>query len=564
MKARIYKEIRQILGVDFVLEVPKDRTLAHFATPLAFSLAKEQKRSPLEIAQNLAAKFVDNPHFEKVEAVKGYVNFKLSSTFLNEIATAALNSPQNFAKGEKKSEKFLLEFVSANPTGPLHIGHARGAIFGDSLARVARHLGYGFDTEYYINDAGKQIKMLGFSVLCAVCELKFGVKFELASDIYKGDYIKDLANEALSEFGADFFGEFKEKFLATQKGDFDKNSLQKDKIDANCEQIKTHPKTDKIASWAKDKMLILIKQNLAQAGIFIDKYVSEKSFYEKFDETLEILRKNGAIYENDGKIWLKSTEKGDDKDRVIVNELGERSYLAADIVYHADKMSRGYDKCVNIWGADHHGYIARVRAAVEFLGFEGSHLEIILAQMVSLSLNGKPYKMSKRAGTFILMSEILADIGADALRYIFISKKCDTHLEFELDTLKNQDSSNPVFYINYAHARVHQVFKKAVCEFSDVAEAEISTLNEDGLNLLFEALNLNAVLQNAFEERALHKIADFLRALAASFHKFYNENRVLGAQNEKALLKLFAIVALSIKTGFELIGIKAMERMDSE
>lgn len=559
MKARIYEEIRQILGRDFVLESPKDRALAHFATPLAFILAKEQKRSPLDIAQDLAAKFVDNPHFEKVEAIKGYVNFRLSGEFLNEIATNALKEPQNFAKGAPKKEKFLLEFVSANPTGPLHIGHARGAIFGDSLTRVARHLGYAFDTEYYINDAGKQIRMLGLSVLCAVKELEFGEKFTPTGDIYKGDYIKDLAKEALSEFGADFFAEQKnfnaEDFLAKQNG---KNFNIDDFLaQQNSENI------DKIASWAKDKMLILIKANLAKAGIFIDKYVSEQSFYPKFDATIAALRENGGIYESEGKIWLKSSAKGDDKDRVIVNERGERSYLAADIVYHGDKMSRGYDKCINIWGADHHGYIPRVKAALEFLGFSGDKLEVILAQMVSLLSGGKPYKMSKRAGNFILMDEVLDEIGADALRYIFISKKCDTQLEFDIEALKKQDSSNPVFYINYAHARVHQVFKKAACEFKDAANADLSGLGEDALNLLFEALNLGAVAQNAFEERALQKIADYLKALAASFHKFYNENRVIGSANEKALLKLFAIVALSIKTGFAMIGIEAKERMDN-
>ena len=267
------------------------------------------------------------------------------------------------------------------------------------------------------------------------------------------------------------------------------------------------------------------------------------------------------MYESEGKIWLASSQKGDEKDRVIVNERGERSYLAADIVYHADKLSRGYDRCINIWGADHHGYIARVKAAAEFLGFQSDKLEVILAQMVSLLQEGKPYKMSKRAGNFILMEEILDEIGTDALRFIFLSKKCDTHLEFDIESLKKQDSSNPVFYINYAHARIYQVFARANKNFEAVINADLSSLNEEGANLLFEALNLGAVLQNAFEERALQKIADYLKNLAALFHKFYAENKVVGSANEDSLLKLFAVVALSIKTALNIMGIEAKQKM---
>ncbi|WP_276882286.1 arginine--tRNA ligase [Campylobacter cuniculorum] len=529
MKELIFEEIKKILKRDFILENPKDKNLAHFATPLAFTLAKELKKAPLLIAQELAEKFQNNACFEKVEAVKGYLNFKISKDFLNALANSALKEPQNFTKGKKQKQSFLLEYVSANPTGPLHIGHARGAIFGDTLARLARHLGFKFDTEYYINDAGNQIYLLGLSVFYKVKILHFKQNLEYPQDCYQGEYIEDLAQEAFLHFDKDFFKE---------------------------ENINL------LADWAKDKMLEVIVKNLEQARIKIENYVSEKSYYNALDSTLQILKKHKGIYEKEGKIWLASSQKGDEKDRVIVRENGSGTYLAADIVYHKDKMSRAYDKCLNIWGADHHGYILRMKAAMEFLGFDSHKLEIILAQMVSLLKDGQPYKMSKRAGNFILMSEILDEIGADALRFIFLSKKCDTHLEFDINDLKKQDNSNPIFYINYAYARINQVFVKANKNIKDITQANFDSLSDEGINLAFESLNLESVLKDAFETRALHKITDYLKNLATNFHKFYNENRVIGANNEEDLLKLFALVALSIETSFKLMGLQAKKKME--
>ncbi|TEY02373.1 arginine--tRNA ligase [Campylobacter sp. US33a] len=530
MKDLVFEEIKKVLNQDFVLENPKDKNLAHFATPLAFSLAKERKMSPHLIASELAIQFKNHPCFEKVEALNGYLNFRLSKVFLNNLSTKALNDPQNFTKGKEKNTSFLLEYVSANPTGPLHIGHARGAVFGDVLTRLARHLGYKFDTEYYVNDAGNQIYLLGLSIFLAVKEHCFNENVVYPQEYYKGEYIVDLAKNAFEKFDKSFF---------------------------------TEEHIEDLAAWAKDEMLALIKDNLSKANIYIDSYASEKSYYNKLQETLEALKAHKGTYENDGKIWLASSQKGDEKDRVIIREDGRGTYLAADIVYHRDKMSRAYDKCINIWGADHHGYIARMKAAMEFLGFDSRNLEIILAQMVSLLKNGEPYKMSKRAGNFILMSDILEEIGSDALRFIFVSKKCDTHLEFDVDTLKKEDNTNPIFYINYAHARIHQVFVKAQKEINQIINADLSSLNDDGINLLFESLNLESVLRDAFENRALQKITDYLKNLASIFHKFYNENKVIGSENEDDLLKLFAIVALSIKTALNILGIEAKNKMEN-
>ncbi|CZE48099.1 arginine--tRNA ligase [Campylobacter geochelonis] len=528
MKEIIKEEIYKALGQNVVLEKPKDRGLAHYATPYAFSLAKELKKSPKIIADELALKFSDSKILE-VSALNGYINFRVKGEFLDKISSRSLKNADKFATSKPKNSSTLIEYVSANPTGPLHIGHVRGAVYGDTLARVGRHIGENITTEYYINDAGNQIDLLGISIYLVGREKLLGLEVEYPESFYRGEYIEDLAKEALDEFGEDIF-----------------------KDEKSC---------SKLSVWGKDKMIKVIQKNLSDAHISIDNWVSEKSLYNKLESTVAKLKKCGGLYEKDGKIWINSSAVGDEKDRVVIREDTRPTYLAGDIVYHDDKFSRGFDRYINIWGADHHGYIARMKASIHFLGYDESRLEVILAQMVSLLKNGETFKMSKRAGNFILMSDVLEEIGSDALRLIFISKKCDTSLEFDVDELKVEDSSNPIFYINYAHARVNQVFGKAGKKVDDVLDANLDDLNEEAKNLLFEALILNEILEDAFYSRQLQKIPDYLKSLSASFHKFYNENRVVGSQNEDALLKLFAVVALSIKTALKVIGIEAKSKM---
>lgn len=478
------------------------------------------------IADELCSKLQDIDMFEKVVSIKGYVNFKLSHEFLNKFALDVL---ENGFTCKAKNESFLIEYVSANPTGPLHIGHARGAVVGDSLCRVGRHLGFQISSEYYVNDAGNQIGLLGLSIYLA------GQKHILKKDVvmpdeyYRGEYIVDLAHVANSAFGEKVFQ--------------DESNIEK------------------LSDWGKERMLGRIKQDLSEIEILIDRYVSEKALHKKWGKSFEKLTKNQKTYKKDGKVWLKSSELQDEKDRVIIRESGKATYLAGDIVYHDDKYQRGYDNYINIWGADHHGYIARVKASVNFLGHNEKKLEIVLAQMVSLLRGGEPYKMSKRAGNFILMSDVTRDIGSDALRFIFLSKKCDTHLEFDVELLKKQDSSNPIYYINYAHARINQIFEKSGKRREDVLHVSLENLGDDGKNLLFNALLLNEVLEDAFHSRQLQKITDYLKFLASLFHKFYNEHRVVGEKNELLYLKLFSVVALSLKTGLSLIGIEAKEVM---
>ena len=509
MKKSVINEIKGAVDFDFALEKPKDKGLAHYAMP-TFSLAKQLKKSPVAIAAELASKFENSEVFEAT-ALNGYINFKLKPAFLDKFASASLANPSEFAKGGGTSgEKILLEYVSANPTGPLHIGE-------------------NISTEYYINDAGNQIELLGTSISLWARENLFGESVAYPEKFYRGDYIEPIAKEALEKFGKEIF--------------YDESR--------NLE----------LAEFGKDRVLVLIKQNLADAQIFIENWASEKSYYDKLPLTLDRLKSENGIYESEGKIWLKSSEVGDEKDRVIVREDGRGTYLAGDVVYHDDKFRRGFDRCINIWGADHHGYIARMKAALHLLGYDENRLEIILSQMVSLLKDGEAYKMSKRAGNVVLMSDVVEEIGYEALRFIFLSKRCDTHLEFDVDELKREDSSNPIFYINYAHARINQIFAKAGKNVADVAGVKFANLNEDGKNLLFEALTLNDILVDSFNTRSMNKICDYLKSLAANFHKFYNENRVVGSESEDELLKLFAVVALSIKTALGLMGIAAKDKM---
>jgi arginyl-tRNA synthetase len=530
LQALVKEHIEKVLELNnLVLEKPKDISLGHYATPVAFSLAKELRKNPMLIAQELADKFKDSDIFDSVTAVKGFVNFRLSNSFLEKLTSKLFDDEANFAKDENQNQKILLEYVSANPTGPLHIGHARGAIFGDTLARVGKHLGYDITTEYYINDAGSQMDMLGLSVSLAGREFLLNEKVEYPESYYRGEYLIDIAKEIQKNLGDEIFND--------------------------------ESRFREMASFAKDEVLKIIEKDLKDIGIVFDNYVSENSLYPSWEETKRVLENNGSLYEKDEKIFLKSTAHGDDSDRVVVRDNGIPTYLAGDIIYHKHKYDRNFDKYINIWGADHHGYITRVKAAIEFLGNDSSKLEIILSQMVQLLKGGEPYKMSKRKGNFILMSDISEEIGADALRFVFLTRKSDTHLEFDLETLKNQDSSNPVFYINYAHARINQVFKKANLTVNDVKDEKLDVLNEDSINLVYEALLLPSVLNEAFEKRDMQKITDYLYFLASSVHKFYNEHKVLETDNQNSYLKVLAVVSLSIRTGLKLLGIEAKEVM---
>lgn len=327
--------MREKFGREVVLEKPRDRSFGHFATPIAFSLAKELRKSPMAISEELASSFDNHEVFTSVESVKGYLNFRLSENFLSEYAGWALENQDEFGKQEKE-EKILLEFVSANPTGPLHIGHARGAVYGDTLLRLGRHLGYEVTAEYYVNDAGNQIDLLGLSIQLEGRENILKESVEYPESFYRGEYISELSTKAVEKFGREILTD---------------ESRQKE-----------------LALWAKDGVMDIVVKSLADTNVHFDTFVNESSLYAEWDRVLA--KMGDGVYESEGKMWIASESKGDEKDRVVVREDKRPTYLAGDIVYHNQKFERGYDHYINIWGADHHGYIPRVNAAVEFLGYE--------------------------------------------------------------------------------------------------------------------------------------------------------------------------------------------------
>jgi len=518
--------IEKATNKQVVLEKPKNSKLGHFAITLAFAMAKKLKKSPIVIANELVNTLSKIEIFDKVTAVNGFVNITLSKDFLQDVVRDTLNDKivQNSTK-----QKILLEFVSANPTGPLHIGHARGAVLGSAISNVGRYLGYDITTEYYINDNGSQIDLLGLSLFLEAQKHIFGLDISYPQDYYRGEYLTLLCDEIEKEFGKD---------------------ILKDKTNL-----------DKIALYAKDRVLQMIKDDLKSIGVFFDNFVAEKPLYKEWDKTKKELEKNDALYEKDGKLWLKSTKYGDELDRVVTRDDNRPTYLAGDIIYHKQKFQRGFDKLINIWGADHHGYISRVKASLEFLGLKSENLQIILSQMVSLLKDGKPYKMSKRAGTSILLKDIVDEIGADSFRFVFLSKKSDTHLEFDVESLKKQDQNNPIFYVNYANARINQIFTKAGVDIKDVLNYEFEMMDENLTNMLFEALMLPRILQDSFDKRQPHLITLYLQNLSAIFHKFYTNNKIVGATNQKEILKTIAVVSHTITLALKLLGIRAKKRM---
>jgi len=529
LKQRVSSLLREKFDCDVVLEKPKDRSFGHFSTPIAFSLAKELRKSPMLIAEEIASSFDNHEIFSSVESLKGYLNFRLSEDFLNEYASWALENQSEFGKQEKKS-KILLEFVSANPTGPLHIGHTRGAVYGDTLYRLAKHLGYDITAEYYVNDAGNQIDLLGLSIQLYGRENILGESVEYPESYYRGDYLDALSHDAVAKFGKEILSD---------------ESRQKE-----------------LALWAKDGVMKIVVDTLAATNIHFDSFVNESSLYDDWQRVMQ--KMGNGVYTKDDKVWIASEAKGDDNDRVVVREDGRPTYLAGDIVYHNQKFERGYDHYINIWGADHHGYISRVNAAVEYLGYDSKKLETLLSQMVSLLKDGEPYKMSKRAGNVILMSDIVDEIGSDALRFIFASKKSDTALEFDLNEFKKQDSSNPIFYIQYAHARIQTILSKSNLSKEEIMASSLKGLNESADALLFDALLLPEVIEDAFSSRQVQKLPEYLKSLAASLHKFYYDCRIIGSDDEAKLLKLLEVVALSLRVGLSLLGIVAKDRMTKE
>ncbi|MBY0097449.1 arginine--tRNA ligase [Mesobacillus maritimus] len=525
---------------DAVLELPKDKAHGDYATNMAMQLARVAKKAPRKIAEELVENFDKNKaSIEKIEiAGPGFINFYMNNSYLTDLIPAILNAGDRYGESTVgNGEKVQVEFVSANPTGDLHLGHARGAAVGDSLSNVLAKAGYDVSREYYINDAGNQINNLALSVEARYFQA-LGEEREMPADGYHGVDIIGIG-----------------KKLAEEHGDKYAKMSDKERFDA-------------FRQYGLEYELEKLKKDLEAFRVGFDVWFSETSLYQngKIEKALEVLKEKGHIYEEDGATWFRSTTFGDDKDRVLIKQDGSFTYLLPDIAYHQDKLQRGFEKLINIWGADHHGYIPRMRAAIQALGYEGETLEVEIIQMVQLYKDGEKMKMSKRTGKAVTMRDLIDEVGLDATRYFFAMRSSDTHMDFDLDLAVSQSNENPVYYAQYAHARICSILRQADEQgFAVDVNADFSLVAaEKEIDLLKKLGEFPQAVAEAAQKRVPHRVTNYIFDLASAFHSFYNAEKVLDAEQKErtaARLGLIKSVQISLKNALDLIGVSAPEKM---
>lgn len=521
------------------LETPRSKENGDYATNIAMQLTKLAKKNPRAIAEAILENLDQaSANIEKVEiAGPGFMNITLAKDYLSKVVPTVLEQTNDYGRSNfGNNEKIQVEFVSANPTGDLHLGHARGASVGDSLCNVLDFSGHDVSREYYINDAGNQITKLAKS-LEARYRQALGLEAEMPEDGYHGKDIIQIAAELSAEFGAAILDESEE---------------------ARYEFFRTHGLKHEFGKLQKD---------LADFRVDFDVWFSETSLYKdgKVQVALDKLKANGHVFEEEGATWFRSTTFGDDKDRVLVKSDGSYTYLTPDIAYHEDKLQRGFDTLINIWGADHHGYIPRMKAAIEALGYDRKRLEVEVIQMVNLLRDGEKVKMSKRTGNAVTLRELVEEVGLDAVRYNFAMRAGDTHLDFDLDLAVKQSNENPVYYAQYAHARICSILRQAEEKGFAVSTDKLDTLStEKDIDVLKKVGDFPQVVADAAKARAPHRITNYTQELAATFHSFYNAEKVLDEDNKErseARLALITAVAQTIKNALKLVGVSAPEKM---
>src|SRR5713101_4886404 len=546
-----------------VLDVPKKTAWGDLATTVAMNLSASERRAPREIAEIISGRLRSHPEIlERIEvAPPGYINLTVKRDLWFRVLTEIEAQGQQYGQSTLGlGKRVLLEFVSANPTGPLHMGHGRGAAVGGALVNLLRQVGYEVSTEYYINDAGRQVRLMAASVTAVF------KKQPSPEDGYLGTYIGDLAERLRDQQQTGSLG-----FEPTIP--------------------------DKVASWACTQLLNDIKTDLQAFDLRFDTWFSEQSLFDegKVEGALNDLKDKGLVFEQDGALWFRSTAFGDDKDRVVRKQDGEYTYLASDIAYHRDKLARGYDLLINIWGADHHGYIPRMQAAVEAFGYPKDRLKMILVQIVNLMRGGQRVTMSKRAGEMVTLREVIEEVGADAAKFIFLTRRADSQLDFDLEIAKEQSAENPVYYVQYAHARVASLFR--VAAEREIAVPSTGTVDwsvlgsPDDLDLIKPLAEYPALLEASAQALEPHRLTYYLQDLAARLHAYYYKHRILppalesevdsqdhlkptvseaeqGRQGETlapaltaARLCLFRSVQTVIRNGLGILGVAAPERM---
>lgn len=575
---------QQIIPADWenksTLTRTKDRSHGDFASNIAMVAAKVANMKPRDLAEKVITSLPAVAEISKVEiAGAGFINFFLNADQRFAVIDEILNQADSFGRTQKNSEqKVQVEFVSANPTSSLHVGHGRGAAYGMTVANLLEATGATVEREYYVNDAGRQMDILATSTYLRYLEL-LGQTITFPKNAYQGDYVKEIAQSIIDKNGQQFVHSSADVFANVPE-----DVQYADELDENGDKIVVSGDKEKhidglIANSqqllgqnykifhqaALNNILDDIKQDLGEFGVQFNQWFSEATLNQKINEALETLQKHGYLYEQDGNIWFKSTEFGDEKDRVVKRRNGQATYFASDIAYHLDKLQRGYTHLINIWGSDHHGYIARVKAAIDALGFDSSKLTVLLVQFVSLWRGGEMVQMSSRSGQFVSLRDLRKEVGNDACRFYYVMRKSEQHIDFDLDLAVSQSKDNAVYYIQYAHARICRMLEKATDFNQQNAKQHLQLLS---LNIEEEILAKlaaypEAVLRaaNAYEP---HQIGNYLKELAALFHAWYNENRILNDDNpelSQARLLLSVAIQQVLRNGLNLLGVSAPKAM---
>ena len=524
---------------EVLLEVPPQKEFGDFATNFAMQSARALKCNPRMIAQAVVDN-LDCAYVEKMEiAGPGFINFYLKQDWMYDMLAGIIAEGENYGNLVSDcKEKIQLEYVSANPTGPLHVGHGRGAAVGSALANLMKAAGMNVSREYYINDAGNQINNLAASVNARYLE-KLGQTVEFPENGYHGYDIIETAERIVRIYG--------DKFL---------NMSEEERL----QEFRTIALKEKLAA---------LKEDLEAFNVTYDEWFSEQTLHDAkaIHSACDLLTERGYLYEQDGALWLKATEYGDDKDRVVIRDNGVPTYFAADIAYHQDKYARGFDRVINLWGADHHGYIARMKAAVGALGYHPDQLEVLILQMVSLYRNGELVKMSKRTGQSVTLNELIEEVGTDAARFFFVMRSIDSQLDFDLTLATEKSNENPVYYIQYAHARICSIMRQleeAGIVVMPAAEAKLNTMTEASeLELIKKLGEYPEMLAGAAKERAVHRVAHYVHDLAGLFHSFYNQCRILGVDSDlqQARIALVKTVGHVIRHALGILGVSGPERM---
>jgi len=574
----IKKCIQDLISKGILIEMPpnvrldhtKDNSHGDYATNIALMLSKQAKMNPVDLAKIIVDQLEESSFINKIEiAGPGFINFFISDESSSSVVSEIIDQGALYGSSEiGQGKKVLLEYVSANPTGPLHVGHGRGAAYGATISNLLRAVGFKVDNEYYVNDAGRQMDILAVSIYLRYLSL-CGENLRFPDNGYQGQYIKDIAQVIYDSSGEEFYKKLDLIFANVSK-DGSEGGDKESHIDGLIENSKSilGDSFRAIFQVGIESILGGIKSDLSEFGVVFEKWFSEQSLIDTglSESCISKLKESQKVYEKDGALWFKTTNYGDEKDRVVVRDNGNHTYFASDIAYHFDKFERGYDKIINVWGADHHGYISRVKASIDALGHSPDKLEILLVQFANLYRGGSKVQMSTRSGSFVTLEDLRKEVGNDAARFFYILRKSEQHMDFDLDLAKSKTNENPVYYIQYAHARICSVFRQANEKEMDVdhSQANLSLLTE-GIekNIIKELSRYKSVLESSAIQYEPHQLAYYLRDLSTHFHSYYNACKFIVEDKHltQARLSLIHATRQILINGLSILGVSAPESM---